>query len=128
MHAYTKVSTSPKVNSKRMIESLFNTDVLVQRRRETNDRNNTHLFSIECLNTGFTTARYVNMGNYRSNSDMVNKVATDYWIHSEYGDGFGEPLNAFFTQKGGGEDLHSLQKAGEPENLIWAKSDLKLSF
>ena len=101
-----------------MIESLFNTDVLVQRRRETNDRNNTHLFSIECLNTGFTTARYVNMGNYRSNSDMVNKVATDYWIHSEYGDGFGEPLNAFFTQKGGG-DLHSLQKASEP-----AKFDL----
>ena len=66
-------------------ESLFNTDVLIQRRRETNDRNNTHLFSIECLNTGFTTARYVNMENYRSNSEMVNKVATDYWIYGEYG-------------------------------------------
>ena len=39
-------------------ESLFNTDVLVQRRMVTNDRYSyyTHLFSIECLNTGFTTA------------------------------------------------------------------------
>ena len=42
------------------------------------------------------------MENYRSNSDMVNKVTTDYWIYGEYGDGFGKPLNAFFTSRGGG--------------------------
>ena len=38
-------------------ESLFYTNILVQRRRVTN-RYYTHLFSMECLNTGFTTARY----------------------------------------------------------------------
>ena len=60
---------------------------------------------------------------------MVNKVATDYWIYGEYSDGFGKPLNAFILhQGGGGNDLHSLQKAGEPENFIWAKSELNLNF
>ena len=66
------------------------------------------------------------MENKRSNSDMVNKVATDYWIYSEYSDGFGKPLNAFFTPREG-DDLRSLQNAGEPEGLIWAKSELKLN-
>jgi len=60
-------------------KSLLNNDVFIQRRRVTNDRYYTHLFSIECLNTGFTMARFVNMENYRSTSEMVNKVATDYW-------------------------------------------------
>ena len=49
----------------------------------------THLFLMECLNTGFTTDRYVNMEKYTSKYDMLNKVATDYWIHGEYGNGFG---------------------------------------
>ena len=40
------------------------------------------------------------MENYRSNSEMVNKVATDYWI---YGDGFGKPRNSFFTSREGGD-------------------------
>ena len=31
-------------------------------------------------------------------------------------------------QEGGGDDLLSLQEAGEPEGLIWAESDLKLHF
>ena len=44
---------------------------------------------MECLNTGFTTDRYVNMEKYTSKYDMLNKVATDYWIHGEYGNGFG---------------------------------------
>ena len=56
---------------------------------------------------------------------MVIKLATDYWIYGEYGDGFGKSLNAFFTPREG-DDLHSLQKASEPENLILA--DLKLNF
>ena len=55
---------------------------------------------------------------------MLNKVATDYWIYGEYGDGFGKPLNAFFTPREG-DDLHHLNQAGESENLIWGKSDLK---
>ena len=54
---------------------------------------------------------------------MVNKVATDCWIYGEYGVGFGKPLNAFFTPREG-DDLHSLQKAGEPGNIFFLKSTL----
>ena len=77
---------------------MFNKDVFIQRRRVTNHRYYTHLFSLECLNTGFTTSRFVNMEK-RPASEMLNKVATNHWI---YGDGFGKPQNAFFTPKGGG--------------------------
>ena len=38
-----------------------------------------------------------------------------------------KPLNAFFTPREG-DGLYNLIKAGESENLIWAKSDLKLDF
>ena len=55
-----------------------------------------HLFSHKYLNTGFTTARFMNMENH-SISEMVNKVATEYWIYGEYGDGFGKPKILFFT-------------------------------
>ena len=65
------------------------------------------------------------MENYRFNSEMLNSVATDYWIYVEYDDGFGKPQNAFFKPKKG-DDLRSLQKVGKPEVLIWEKSDLKL--
>ena len=61
---------------------------------------------MECLNTSLNTARYVNMEKYTSKYDMLNKVATDYWIYGEYGDGFGKPLNAFFTPREG-DDLYS---------------------
>jgi hypothetical protein len=71
-------------------ESLFKKDVFIQQRRLTNHRYYTHLFSIECLDTGFTMARLVNMDN-RSVSEMVNKVATVYWIYGDHGDGFGKP-------------------------------------
>ena len=76
-------------------ESRFNTDVLIRSKRVTNDRYCTHLFLMECLNTSFTTARYVNRKKYTSKYDMVNKVATDCWIYGEYGDGFGKPLMTF---------------------------------
>ena len=82
-------------------ESLFNKDVFIQRRRVTNQRYYTHLFSLQCLNKGFTTARSVNMEN-RSTSEIINKVAKNHWIYGEYGDGFGKPQNAFFTPRGGG--------------------------
>ena len=42
------------------------------------------MFSVECLNTSFNKARYVNMENCRSNSEMVNSVATDYWIYVDW--------------------------------------------
>ena len=37
------------------------------------------------------------------------------------------PKMLFLHQKGR-DDLHSLRKAGEPEGLIWAESDLKPHF
>ena len=80
---------------------------------------------MECLNTSFTTARNVNMGKDTSKYDMLNKVATDSWIYGEYGNGFSKHLNAFFTPREG-DGLHNFKKADESENLICAKSDLKL--
>ena len=59
-------------------KSWFNTDVLLRRKRVTNDHYYTHLFLMDCLNTSFTTARYVNMEKYSSKYDMLNKVATGY--------------------------------------------------
>ena len=85
-----------------------------------------HLFSLECLDTVFTTARFVYLEN-RSVLKMVNKVATEYWIYGDYWDRYGKPKNAIFTPKGG-DDLHSLRKAGEPEGFIWAESNLKSHF
>ena len=73
-------------------ESLFNTNVFIQQRRVTNDRYYTHLFSIQCIKTGLTTARYVNMENYRSKSDIVqgsHRLLDLWWVRT---------------------DLHSLQK------------------
>ena len=72
---------------------------------------------MECLNTGFITARYVNMEKYRSKLDIVNNVATDCCIYGEYGDSFSKPLNDFFKQF----------TKSMSENLIWAKLDLKLT-
>ena len=94
---------------------MFNKDVFIQRRRVTNHRYYTHLFSLECLDTGFTTARFMNMEKC-SVSEMVNMVATEYWIYGEYRDGWG------------GDDIYSLRKAGEPEGLVRAESDLKAHF
>ena len=107
-------------------ESLFNKDVLIQQRRLTNHRYYTHLFSLECLNTGFTMARFVNMDNL-SVSETVNKVATEFWIYSEYGVEFGKPENAYIYTKRG-DDLHSSRKAGEPEGLVWEESDFEPHF
>ena len=53
-------------------------------------------------------------------SEMVNKVATEYWI---YGSTETDLVNLkvhFLNQKGGGDNIHSLRKAGEPEGLVWA--------
>ena len=119
MHVHTEGRTQQN-------ESLFNKDVLIQQRRLTNHRYYTHLFSLECLNTGFTMARFVDMEN-RFVSETVNKVATEFWIYGEYGDGFGKPKNAFFTPKGG-DNLQSLRKVGEPEDLVWKESDFEPYF
>ena len=53
------------------------------------------------LDTGFTTARCVNMEKC-SISETVNK---EFWTFGEYGDKFGKPKNAFFTPKGGNDTI-----------------------
>ena len=68
----------------------------------------TDLFSLECLHTEYITARYVNSGKY----EMVNKVVTEYWVYGEYGDGFGSPINAFFTAEET-DDIRRLRQAGQ---------------
>ena len=67
----------------------------------------------------------VNMEKYESKYEMLNKVATEYCIYGEYGDGFGKPRNAFFTPREV-DDLHHLNQAGKSENLILGRSDFKL--
>ena len=51
------------------------------------------------------------MEKYESKYEMLNKVATENMIYSEYGDGFDKPQNAFFTPSEG-DDLHHLTQAG----------------
>ena len=65
------------------------------------------------------------MEKHESKYKMLNKVAAEYWIYGEYGDGFGKPWNAFFTPREA-DDLHCLNQAGKSENLNWGRSDLKL--
>jgi hypothetical protein len=95
--------TKRKVNTMKRKKVFFfqEKDVFIQRKRVTNYRYYTHLFSLECLNTGFTTARFINMEN-RSVSEMISTVATDYWIYGEYSDGFGKPPKCPFYAKRGG--------------------------
>ena len=65
------------------------------------------------------------MEKYESKYEMLNKVAAEYWIYGEYGDGFGKPRYAFFTPREA-NDLHCLSQAGKSKNLSWGRSDLKL--
>ena len=103
----------------------FNTDILVRREPVRNDFYHTDLFSLECLHTGYTTARYVNRNKYKSRYDVLNHVVTEYWVYGEYGEGFGMPKNAFFTTDET-DVIRRLHLAGRSENIKWGRSDLKL--
>ena len=103
----------------------FNTDVLVRREPVRNDHYYTDLFSLECLHTGYITARYVNRRKYESKYDMISKVVAEYWIYGEYCDGFSTPRIAFFTAEEA-DDICRLRQAGSSENLKWGRPDLKL--
>ena len=61
----------------------FNIDVLVRREPVRNDHYYTDLFSLECLHTRYTTARYVNRRKYESKYDMISNVVAEYWIYGE---------------------------------------------
>ena len=85
----------------------------------------THLFTLECMDTGYTLARYVNKFKYESRYDMLNCVALKLWAHSEDGNGFGIPTNAFFTSDPT-NDIQRLRRTGKKDGTKWARSDLKL--
>ena len=59
-------------------KTAFNTDVLVRREKVTGVHYYTELFSLECMDTGFTIARYVNGNKYKSRYEMLNHVALEY--------------------------------------------------
>ena len=98
------------------VSTDFNTDVLVWQEPVRNDYYYTDLFSLECLHTGYITARYVNRRKYESKYEMINKVFTEYWVYEEHGDGFGTPRNAFFTA----EEAVFIRQAGQ---RIWSGVD-----
>ena len=58
----------------------FNTDILVRRELVRNIFYYTDLFSLECLHTSYTTARYVSGNKYKSRYDMLNHVVTEYFL------------------------------------------------
>ena len=71
---------------------------------------------MECLHTGYTTARYVNGNKYKSRYEMLNHVVTEFWIYVEFGEAFGMPKNAFFTAEQT-NDFQRLRHAGRSENI-----------
>ena len=79
-------------------KTTFNTDVLVRREKVIGDYFYTDLFSLECMDTGFTIARYVNRNKFKSRYEMLNHVAQKYWSYRESRDGFGMSRNVFLPQ------------------------------
>ena len=73
----------------------FNTDVLVRREDVIGDSYYTHLFTIQCMDTGLTIARYINRYKYESRYQMLNQVVLDLRVYGEDGTGFGVLRNAF---------------------------------
>ena len=107
-------------------KTAFNTDILVVRREKViGDYYYTDLFSLECMDTGLTIARYVNRNKFESRYEMLNFVALEYWSYGENGDSFGMPRNAFFTSDPT-DDIQSLRRAGRTNGNKWGRSDLKL--
>ena len=96
----------------------FNTQVI-------GDEYYTHLFTLEYMDTGYTVARYINKFKYESRYDRLNCVALELWANGEDGNGFGIPMNAFFTPDPT-DNIQRLRRTGRKDEIKWARSDLKL--
>ena len=103
--------------------SSFNTDVMVRRELVSNDDYYTHLFTVECMDTGYTVARYVNKNRYDTKYEMFNDVVLNLWVYGETGMGYGCPKNAFFTPESR-DNIQKLRIEGRKHSLNWAYSDL----
>ena len=101
----------------------FNTDIMVRRERVIEDDYYTHLFTVECMDTGYTVAKYINQYRYEDKYEMINDVVLNLWVYGESGMGFGCPKNAFFTPDPL-DNIRKLRIAGKKHSLIWAGSDL----
>ena len=108
-----------------MVKSIKQTSTLGRREKVIGDFYYTDLFSLECMDTGFTIARYVNGNTYKSRYEMLNHVALEYWSYGECGDGFGMPRNAFFNADPT-DDIRRLSRAGRSDSVKWGRLDLKL--
>jgi len=74
----------------------------------TGDEYYTHLFTLECVDTGFTVARYINKYKYDS------WYALELWATD--GNGFGIPTNAFFTPDPT-DDIQKLRLIGKKDGI-----------
>ena len=102
--------------------SSFNTDVMV-RRELVNDEYYTHLVTVECMDTGYTVARYVNKHRYDTKYEMLNEVVLNLWVYGETGMGYGCPKNTFFTPESR-DNIQKLRIEGRKHSLNWAYLDL----
>ena len=75
-------------------KTAFNTDILVRCEKVIRDYYYTDLFSLECMDTGFIMARYVNRNKFEPRYEMLNWAALELWSYGENGDGFGIPTEA----------------------------------
>ena len=88
-----------------------------------NDDHYSHLFIIECMDTGYNVAKYINEDRYEDKYEMINDVVLNLWVYGDTGMGFGCPKNAFFSPYLR-DNIRKLRTAGKKHSLIWAGSDL----
>ena len=60
-------------------------ELLVRREKVIGDYYYIDLFSLECMDTGFTMARYINRNKLESRYEILNFVALEYWSYGENG-------------------------------------------
>ena len=59
----------------------FNTDIMLRREKVLEDDYYTHLFTVECMDTGYTVAKYINKYKYEDKYEMINDVVLNLWVY-----------------------------------------------
>ena len=62
---------------------------MVRREKVLGDDYYTHLFTLECMDTGYTIAKYINKYKYEDKYEMINNVVLGLWVYGESGTGSG---------------------------------------
>ena len=71
---------------------------MVRREKVIQDDYYTHLFTVECMDTGYTVAKYINKYRYEDKYEMINDMVLNLWVYGESGNGFGCPKTHFSLQ------------------------------